>query len=315
MVSVGEKMLVKAELLFTRKCNLACNGCAMPKEIDELSIEGWYEVVAKLVAWDVQFIAIYGAEPFMELEKLVLLIKYLVKLNVPHTVITNATFPEKDFLLLKQAGLKSISISQNIIDYGVGYEQKSKSAREKLVFLVKNFKDVQTILTLTSDDISKAPLFIKHQGEDYPTVWVGFDFLQVSAGKDDSKCGDDAFLVPSKEQKIHFLDTLLKYKPFNIHPTLEALETLRQTIQRNKKWLCTRPSMLSVDADGSLRICDDYKGFKNKIVELDFIDFLTDWKKVNLCEGCYWTTHVMSEQLLEEVRAGININDHTKRRQ
>ena len=59
--------LIKAEILWTRLCPLACSFCSMPRnDIDRVPVELMVEGARRLRQLGVEFFAIYGASPLYD---------------------------------------------------------------------------------------------------------------------------------------------------------------------------------------------------------------------------------------------------------
>ncbi len=107
------RKIVKAEILFTRKCPLSCRYCRMKNyNIQEIGIDKiikGLEVIKKLGG---NFIAIYGAEPLVRFGDLLKYQEEVTKLGIDSTVITSGLgLTEYKWEALYKAGLRSITMS------------------------------------------------------------------------------------------------------------------------------------------------------------------------------------------------------------
>ena len=82
-------MLIKAEILWTRTCHLSCHYCGMATGQRNLRSSHFWKVgLQNLKELGCPFIAIYGAEPLSDFEKLPMFVEDATKLNISSTLIT-----------------------------------------------------------------------------------------------------------------------------------------------------------------------------------------------------------------------------------
>ena len=116
--------LVKAEVLFTRKCNLSCPSCAMKTDkYDELDLDGWKKAFQGLKDIGIPFAAIYGSEPLCRFNDLLEIVNFAENdLGIMVTVITNGILLNYEKMTkLHEAGLRSLqSVAYFIEAFGGG---------------------------------------------------------------------------------------------------------------------------------------------------------------------------------------------------
>lgn len=296
----------KCEVLITRKCNLRCSGCAMAKDTEELSASQWAEVPTKLHQLGISFAPIYGAEPLMVFESLIRLVEECYKLDIPTSIITNGILlDERRAQILRQSGLRSITLSVDMLPMGTSETIKSNAALDKLDMCLRIFDDVEIIHTITYRDWELLPSSIAKMSK--LGVWVHFDFLHGDRGQQGTKCRGSA-MMPSIDRIVGVGAELIKMKRLGylIHPSLDVLEYIVGNPDEifNQSWKCRGASFVTLNCSGDIYFCDD-----NQPDELSgrfpILEYGTKWKwdefvgvareQVKNCPGCCWLTHLASD--------------------
>jgi len=303
----------KAEILLTRGCNLQCSYCSMVqykslgasewKARNELSDEQWGQVPAKLAELDIPFAAIYGAEP---LTRLPALLSFISNATFPCTVITNGLLlDKKPIKALSSAGLKSITLSDDIISSDKQVTTKSSRARRLLADCLEVFEDVELIVTLTPQNL---PLLVDYIMSMPKGVYVHFDFQHHDRGQEGSKCSGEtpAFQTIHAELIRDSMKSvlLLKQQGCRVHPSEKVLRELVKNplLALNLNWKCEAGAWVTVNSDGDVYGCDDYQpnSFRGRNI-LDYSEkwSWSDWVKewgvaLKKCPGCFWITHAMA---------------------
>jgi len=306
----------KAEILLTRACNLRCSFCNMVKNIEDLDSETWKKIFKKLKDWKVEFLALYGAEPTMRGD-LLKIVGDVKKLGFDFTLISNGLLLDDNYLKqLALNGLESLTVSVDISPYDTSSKLKSIKGLEilTLAYNLKLFRDLDACTTLTKENIENFYDYIKDTNETLPGMWISFDIVHFEDGRDDSKCKPNPYrkkyfdretVEKYKRELSKVRDGILSGELKNVHQTPEAIQVL---IDNNfeYKWRCTKPTQLSIDCDGSIRVCDDFRGIYKDNKPANFLDITEEYFKnvwdeaVSKCTGCLWTTHIMSEQMHEK---------------
>ena len=297
----------KCEVLITRKCNLKCHHCNMVRDMDELPANTWKLMPSKLKELGVEFAPIYGAEPLMAFDSLLLFIESCSKVSLSCSVITNGLLLTKEKArMLKNAGLDSITMSVDIKPVDQDTKIKRNSTLKKLELTQNIFRDIEVICTITKDDWHLLPNFIRNMSS--KGIWVHFDFYHTNKGQPGSKCSGTESKMPSSVEISRVTKELIKMKQerYLIHPSYESLLYIlthpNQAFYQD--WKCVGGSFVTLDVDGNLFACDDYQPeeFRGLFPTLEYNvswawdDFIKTWRKyLKACPGCCWITHLMSD--------------------
>jgi len=341
--------IVKAEILWTRKCNLRCSYCGMVYDknpIIKKDWELWKRGLDNLkeLSGENFFTAVYGAEPLVDFEYLPEYFEYTNKLGFYHTLITNCTVKDakKKLIELVNAGLNSLTVSFD----GNMEELKDKSSAIKsskgldtLFWFQKEFKkkyrDLAVVFTLTRTNLFNILEWIPYFSE--RGIYVFFDLIHSDIGNPGTKCKnykgiEDLVFQPEHIQLLReFGISLKKLKDtgnYNIHQSYSFIDILinHPYTYIYKTWNCAWeevfPSWLTIDYDGTTRVCDDFyiKGNKDwKFWDLsnkNWEEFVEYWTEVtrDKCKGCLWNTHWDAHRIKEgrETFKGY-INANTKK--
>ena len=309
--------IVKAEILFSRKCNLNCSYCNMANGKENiLSIESWKLGMDQLKKLDCQFIAVYGAEPLLEFDKLLEVVPYAESIGIDTTIITNGTVPNTKSKLLRlyNAGARSLSMSYDPIPLDKSSSIKSDKAVNLLTWfknLGNNVRDVAAIATVTKENFMSLPDMVHKMSR--LGIWTFYDLYHHDRFQEGSKTkGYDpkyAFLTEEDCNKLYtVLDYVndLKQEGCLVHTNSEYLKKLKEngySILRKYNWNCATykefPSWVTVDCDGSVYPCDDFQ--PQRIQPFSVLEIYENWeyfKKemrkavLNGCPGCCWNTHI-----------------------
>jgi len=314
-----EPKITKAEILITRKCNLACKYCQVIKKqhATELSTEEWFKtfdiIYNKLNA---DFIAIYGGEPLMlGKEKLGDIVENLssYRPKKSYTIISNSINLNDDYQnYLISKGLDSWTASVDTLNSNDGCDKyskaKSKTGLDALLrFQQKGLRDVCGIITVTKKNIKTIPDTVKFLTD--LGIWAGIDLIHYA------KNNNDNFSAPREQMEDlvfshsdisliqNTADKLIKLKQngaliFPTYETLEAWKDSRYSIDLN--WKCGEPKAITVDSNGELYECDQFQGSRlKKYTIFDLPDKWKDFKQDYIedvrreCLGCFWSTHKM----------------------
>jgi MoaA/NifB/PqqE/SkfB family radical SAM enzyme len=326
--------LVKAEFLWTRVCPYKCSYCSMADGRKNIpTIEQWKLGIDSLKKLDCGFIAFYGAEPLADFRKLPEVVGYSERQGIHTTVISSGGVA--DFFgklrALKKEGAMSLSMSYDVI----GLDKSSKSKTTKALDGLRYFRelgtcrDIAAIATLTKKNLSYFSKAIQElTNED---IWFFFDFIHLDRGQPGSKCksfpGQEELVFGSEDipelKKVLMQILDLKNKGYLCHTSRQFIELVSSRSALTYDWHCGKsevfPSWVSVDCDGEVGICDDYrptvpKDKKIYIWELfdKWSEFKSYWKEhVMPCPGCLWNTHV-DAHLIKEGKLPFSDYVHTE---
>lgn len=309
----AEPNIIKAELLFTRKCPLDCDFCAMKRDYgEELGLDKWEEGLVQLKQLQCGFVAIYGAEPTQDLEKLKGIIKLCNKYEIACTVITNGVLlNDKKMQDLYDSGLRSVTVS---IDSLKAMDKRALAGMKVIDFFSsKQMRDIEVCITIHRDNLEELPEMIEYFSK--RGVWVHFDILHFGINEG-TKCSDSEevreldFKVRSDLRWIrsvmHKVE-LQKKSGRLIHPSEDLIKRWGAPLNLNRGWKCSKASWVTVDADGSVYLCDDFQPeeLRGKYMVWEIYDRWPEFKEEALrlvkerCRGCFWGTHVMSEEMVD----------------
>jgi len=324
-----KKKIIKAEILFSRKCNLKCSYCKMVTNVkNTLSIEDWKNGLINLKELGCELVVFYGAEPLLEFDKLKHVIKIAANLSIDTTVITNGTVKNTKEKLceLYNNGLRSLSMSYDPLSLDRSSALKSEQALEILLWFkkFKDIRDVAAIATITAGNYSYLPDMVKRMSAH--GIWTFYDLYHFDRKQIGSKVAplDDyyAFDVINAEGTRKILNQVndMKKDGYLVHTNQHYIDILNKNsrILLDYNWNCADydqfPSWVTIDCDGTVYPCDD---FQPKLVEPFKVTKLsTHWEEFStkmklmckaICPGCFWNTHVGAHA----IKAGIeNIDDY-----
>ena len=330
---VARKLIPTVNLLsvqfVTRACPLSCSYCNIVKSpLTRKPIQDdWpkvYEILDKL---GVTFNLILGNEPLVLGENLVDLVDYM-RGGTPYALYSTAPEPlwSKWRDKLVRAGLSNISTGvdyprdhlSNLITFTDDSQFKASTSFELFQWaLDAGVKACQGTATLQSSNVD----IVEQIAYDLTDigVWFGVNPIHWDKGwtpgtnKKISDLSGFDFFPP--EHMIE--DELLTGKTFQVHSAIDRLKDARDNhgakvfngddqldsmaefVPHGNTWHCTRPTTITVDPDGHLRVCGYRRGEEcNKISIYDFEEdavgttqrwlkaWYTDMVK---CEGCAWS--------------------------
>ncbi len=308
--------IVKAEILFSRKCNLDCSYCGMVSGKENTrSVDEWKKGMDVLRSLDCTFAAFYGAEPLLEFDKLKQVVGYAESIGINTTIITSGAVPDfRDKLKeLHDFGAKSLSMSYDINSTDSSSAIKSRHTLQSLQYFksLGSVRDVAAIITLTRQNFHCLVDSVKYLTD--RGIWTFFDFVHPDRGLPGSKCRGNAedfiFLEKDLPQLHLVLATVLELKKqgYLVHVSEEYLNLMAQnnfSLLKNYNWNCAHaevfPSWVTIDCDGGVHYCDDFQE-QRKQPRFDMLNLKKDWnifsatgKKLiqERCRGCAWSTHI-----------------------
>ena len=316
--------IVKAEILWSRKCLLKCSYCAMADNRDNVIVlEGWKKGFDNLKKLGCSFAAFYGAEPLEEFEKLPKIIEYSEDIGIHTTVITSSITNELNYKLktLYAYGLRSITTSYDMVSLDTSSSIKSSKAL-KTIETFRSFgevRDVAVVATLTRKNFHLLPETIEQMSS--KGIWTFFDLIHFSRGQAGSKVRNTEITFDNIFQKDDFkaLANVLrevismKKRGYLCHASEIFLNKIIDEHDKIYEWDCSKeesfPAWVTIDCDGTVYPCDDFQPKmytapnrkekhipETKMWNLydDWNKFCSIWKKVvkNNCPGCCWNTHI-----------------------
>jgi len=327
--------LVKAEILWSRKCNLNCSYCGMTDgRSNTLTLNEWKHGIDNLKELGCGFIAFYGAEPLLEFDKLPYVIDYAERLGIYTTVITSGLVPnfKRKLDWLYANNLRSLSMSYDMVPLDKSSEAKMRKTLNHLSCWNTNpgIRDSAAIATVTRNNFKE--LVNTASSLSMFDIWLFFDFIHWDRGQPGSKCknfkgidklkfedGDLYNLIDQLDLLYHLRDSL------KIHTSVPFLNMIRNDPELliRYDWNCADydvfPSWVTVDCDGFVYPCDDFQLEVPKpiyIYELaDNWDWFGDiWRPIvkEQCPGCLWNTHLDSH-FIKEGKLPMSDFTHTEK--
>lgn len=326
--------IIKAELLITRRCNFRCKYCGIIRDFEEVDDPGiWRQAMRNLKMLGCEFVPIYGAEPLCALERLCVVLDEMRRIGLKNTVITNGVLIDKEAKKkLLDSSLDSITLSIDSIS-GEGLDPYSKAKSERGIrLLLEDFKDLrdrEASVTVTKKNFRELPDMVKFFSDH--GVWVSLDVIHYSKGQEGSKCTITQFpelnftVGDMPEVREVFQEMIeLKKQGYLIHPSMKVLEMwLDENYVVFRNWICNykRVSWITVDCDKvivdgkvegcSIFGCDDFQpeSLRGKyplssLTVEKFEQFKNEWKNKFCCPGCFWSTHVMSDEMVDLEEGG-----------
>lgn len=308
--------LIKAEILWTRKCLNQCSACAMATGRENtMSIREWQNGILNLQGLGCKFIAFYGAEPLAEFQKLAPVVGYAEERGIHTTIITSGMVPHffETLKYLHDHGARSLSMSYDIVPYDKFSKQKTYRAKAGLKFFQSlGCRDVAAIVTLTRENFMFLPDTIDMFSKE--GIWTFFDVIHADRGQPGSKCknfdGIDQLMFREDDLpdfKVVVEEVLrMKQEGKMCHASPLFLKLLTEGPAPkllHYNWNCAVenafPAWVTVDSDGVVYPCDDFcppHQTKIKLYNLHdnwgiFADYWT-YKVANCCPGCAWNTHI-----------------------
>ena len=326
--------VVKAELLWSRSCPLKCSYCNMVDgRKNTPTLEQWEKGIDQLKKLDCSLVAIYGAEPMEDFDKLPEVIQYAESIGINTTVITSgvtAHLKEKLQTLYKH-GLRSITTSFDAVSLDTSSANKSAKALE-VIDIFRSFgpvRDSAVVVTLTKHNYLLLPDVIRSMSA--KNIWTFFDLIHPDRGQAGSKVKtSDTSLLFDQVDYPSLISILkiaehMKNQGFLVHTSKVFFETMKivagfasvwdkgtpfNKIDMYKLWNCAVPncfpSWVTVDCDGSVYPCDDFQPKDITDIKVWEIadrwhEFSTVWKSYTSkkCPGCLWGTHIDAHLIKE----------------
>lgn len=329
-MKASELKVLKVEFLLTRRCQYRCSYC---KIIDARSLRSQRELTTYQVCQAISFIAntwpgapiiFFGGEPTIR-EDLPSIIKCCKDNNVKHAVISNSMRVLKDpeyASKLIDAGLSNWSTSfdgallELVTDVSV--LRKSVNGIDALKMFRDKYgiRDLVTCITVTKKNIMAMPSIIQDLTRE--GIWSICTPLQcpLPIMRYDYSSGNMEDL-PSQDQVENIAQSLsfmAKSGRFLMHNEPEWFETWPKYF-RNQTWKCRDKGNLTIDSDGSLRLCVDIAlPFTMSVFDLQmaynvkrYADVL---RKEPPCNGCFWDPAF--ESLQRATREGLTQEEGRK---
>lgn len=313
---------IKAEILITRRCDIRCPHCGIIRnDVQERTSGYWQKTLSRLnKELGIEFFPIYGGEPLVYKELPDLILK-LSEANLPFSIISNSIKMIKEMAIdFMERGLKSYTVSVDTLDStrfkSLVLRRRNEAALRALdIFKKLGLPDLQAQATISPFNVNEIISLADHFTS--RDIWFSFDILHTSKSEImdvDSKVPPDKDLIGDHtplcghhmEDLACMLDGLiaLKQQGRKIYQTIGYMKSLKDpAFALRRPWKCADygyPGFLTVDADGSMMVCDD---FSDPLISQYYADTLPDnWNRfvkdwliaARKCRGCVWSTHIDS---------------------
>ena len=293
---------LKVEWLITRRCNLSCSYCKVrnnefPNELNLSQRKQVLEVIAKLSPNTT--VVVFGGEPLTLKDDLIEVIRHGNEQGLYMVVISNSVGLTDEYMKrLVDAGLKNWSTSIDTLKTNSVDQSTLKRAQTGLDALRRFRKlgvDDRVTCTTVIPSLSK-------EG-----IWVIHTLLQKAGGEynySQPYTEVSSMLVPVEKRRefervAEELYWMAKSGNYRMHNTPEYYLLWTRLLDHNIR--CSKKSVLTVDADGSLMRCVDFYQGLDFFKVWDLLDekkreaYLEKLKEAPACsKGCTWDPMICS---------------------
>jgi len=314
--------------LLTRKCNLKCDYCAIVKDYEGKPVDypnmKYYHMNEMTTATVIDglkrfkyhnrdaFHIFYGGEPMLR-KDLPEIINFCNKEDIHYTIISNNTPEVQPMIkrLFEECGeIKGFSASidpvLNNAETNIDRVKKSREGFESLREIMDFVTDVVAEVTVMQENkhlLQSLITFLTAQGINSDITFVD---IAKSPYYDFSNVTDEKLLVGKSMELKEQLQHIMK-GDFDVHMKKKLLPEIWKILPSEMDCFIDRSlHNVSVDADGSIRLCLRIRGvFTPKMVNLK--NLFTDNGKINpiahgaikrdkmdLCKKCNHTCQLMS---------------------
>ncbi len=326
--------VIKAEILWTKKCPFSCSFCGMVQSTRNEKLwtelrDRWEIGIKNLKNIGCEFTAIYGAEPLTKMDGLDEFIKIEKDLNIAQTIITALYKPDKIKTLIN-AGLDSLTVS-----YDMRTDDKSRKTKAlngiKLLQEFPNISDRACVATLTKQN---QDVFLGHVSwilENgfwflFDIVHPGYQGVDPRTGYNLSKCiGSVEDMAPDVGRVDEIISTLIRWKEAGkkIHASVKLLDDMATGYWNaggnvREVYHCGKAKSLgwvTVGPDLELYACDDFQLEYNHpldemLSDAMWIEFFKWRSEVTqrACPGCCWNTHFNTHEIIESGCSGSYVH-------
>lgn len=296
---------------------MRCKYCAIRKTSleRELTVEEWKKAFDILKKLGVSFNLILGNEVTLLGKGLIELVSYLKKKNISYALYSTA--PTLLFQQLKEglikAGLKNLSCGFDSLTRKDSIGIKSRRGLQAMIEMKKRIPNLDTQGTITLSKINLDTTIDLLRVLTKNKIWGAVNIIHWDKdGKYDffpPKEQLSEFLIDDKEKFLKLcsqLKKLTKEGKVMIQNPPEYFDDLaKYGLELN--WHCSKPLIITIDADGSLRLCGYRRGEKiKKFTIFDLLDKkrFKEYQKVweqesKKCPGCFWSYWWMAEYFLK----------------
>ena len=305
---------VTAGVWITRRCNLRCPYCNIPKEnFKELKLKEWIEAINIIQKLGIKKIVLLGGEVTLH-KNLVEIVDYILnKAKLECSLTTNGFRNYEVIKKLIKKGLKNIAVSIDTLEINKSISPfKSKAALELIQKLerghLKEKINLRCYTVVNKKNITELEEFIKYlTKKEIKTYLIPYHWGNEGVFEHRKNLNEFAFTT-NQDVKLYtqVLDRVisLKNKGYLIDNSEEYLQSTKKYIKK-LNWKCKGLSELRIDSDGKLLCCCDKKGQVNQnfsIFDLNKENKIKEFlemraKDSNHCKGCLWPSSFESERI------------------
>lgn len=301
-----------------RLCPMKCKYCSLKipgSEKNQLSAEQWKKAFDILDKRHFKLPTLVGLEPLMLKEELVEIVKYFKDNNIPHVILS--TLPDKLFNDYKQKlldnGLSNITCAFDSLDSSNEIGKKSIRGLKNLNELkALGLQDSQLITTVTDKNLDSLCDMLDTAVKN--NHWIEFNIIHWNKdGKYDffpAKEEMSDLIITDKKRFDEAIDKL-KNKIINeniktVYNPLEYFDALKEH-GMDLNWHCGCPNHISVDYDGTMRLCVYRSG--EEVRKFSIFDLEDDSKyeeyleclqnDAKKCPGCFLNCEWMFKYFID----------------
>jgi molybdenum cofactor biosynthesis enzyme MoaA len=302
-----------ASLFLERYCPRNCSYCKarLVKTGRLLKVEEWIKAFDILRSEGVEFFLILGNDVLLYPE-IVDLVKMLKENGFYRKYAMYSTFPEPWYSMLREelvdAGLYNISCGVDILTMGLGsISEKSIWGLEQLKwFKAKGVEDVHATITIHNENykyMEEICEICTRYG-----IWMAVSLVEYS------KDGKHDFFGRREDLGYFLIKNKLEFKEY-MYKLAKMVEEGKWTMQTvpdyfrmigdlggEPDWHCSYPLIISIEADGSLRLCAYRPFYKHKASIFDIgkkisMEDYAKWymEESKECPGCCWSYPYLAE--------------------
>lgn len=319
--------------LLTRRCNLNCSYCGIVKyntvrKKDEMTTDYIKSTLSQIKNHNPEcFHILYGGEPLLR-NDLPEIVEFCNQNNIYYTIISNNTVELQDRInnLIKNTsridGFTG-SIDPVIFDDEATNDIKRKSldSLNQMLRMKEHCNDLVAETTITQESKNRSYELVRALHGYGVTTDITFVDVAKNEHYDFSNVTDPSILV-HKDQELECIFNRIKNEKLNVH-FVEMLDDILNILPSNLDCKIEEElHNISIDADGTLRLCLRIGGDRSINVDKIFDDNYEVRKEVqdeisrmkqSYCQGCNWTCMIMSN-LLRKNPNNVNELVHLDRR-
>jgi len=293
----------------TRRCNIRCRGCNVVNfnSSYEMTTAEWCKAFDTFKHYGVGFVVLFGGEPTLR-DDLPEMVKYLNKIKMPHTIITNSIRLLKDkpyydrLIAAKPCGF---SVSLNEISHGkakYGDELKSQQGYQLIQKVKKDLPacDLVANMAVTTANINGLPKIVEWLSAN--GIWAIMTFIHLCDPHESTYwwyrgpwTKDSKHLMFTKKDapKISKVaDYFIKnHDRLLLHNSVEYFKQW-STLGISQDWHCSYFTCPNINPDGSIMACVD-RPLASPVNILDLprdeelLQYVFD-EAIDSCSGCFW---------------------------